>query len=437
MGYFREKSGLGEIARLLVATLGAAGIPHSVVPAGGRGLLERIRGPLASPVYDTNIVCVNPDLLPELVGMLGHSFFRDRRTIGFWWWEVEELPREMAWAAYLVDEIWVGTEHVRRVLAEAVPKPVSIFPLPIRPPDAAPLSRRDFKLPEERFLFFFSFNHMSVTERKNPLGLIDTFSRAFAPNEGPMLLLKTVNGAADPSAAGRLRDAAAGRPDVILLEASLPAERQHALTALCDCYVSLHRAEGFGLGLAEAMAYGKPAVATGYSGNLDFMTEENSYLVPYELVPVPTGMGPYPAGTRWAEPDLNAAAAILRRIVENPAEARQRGERAGVELRRTRSLDRSAEQLRATLEAPPVRVPKAEERLALTPFQRVAFDLMWGPDLERARPWARAAREVTRGLMRPYQQDHRRTLTELLTALENPEEKRPDSGRTARRRADG
>ena len=110
-----------------------------------------------------------------------------------------------------------------------------------------------------------------------------------------MLVVKTMNAFADPSGAARLRTAVAKRPDTVLLDASLTDDRQIALTALSDCYVSLHRAEGFGLGLAEAMALGRPVIATGYSGNLDFMTDENGYLVPYGLVPIDAGVGPYPA----------------------------------------------------------------------------------------------------------------------------------------------
>jgi glycosyltransferase involved in cell wall biosynthesis len=258
---------------------------------------------------------------------------------------------------------------------------------------------------------------MSVTERKNPLGLVRAFSQAFAPDEGPLLVLKTLNSGVDPVGAARLRTAADERSDVLLLDVALPAAKQHALTTLCDAYVSLHRAEGFGLGLAEAMALGKPAIATGYSGNLDFMTPENSYLVPYELVPIPAGIDPYPGGARWADPDLDEAARLLRHVVEYPDEAREKGARAAADIARTRGLEQTGDHVRAALATRRERVPAAAARLELEPLQRVAFDLMWGPDLEHSRPWARMLRELTRGLIRPYQQHQRRMLVELLTAL--------------------
>ena len=176
------------------------------------------------------------------------------------------------------------------------------------------------------------FDFLSTFERKNPLGLVEAFTRAFAPGEGPVLVLKSINADQRPAQAEQLRLAVAGRPDILLLEDYLDADARDALVAGCDCYVSLHRAEGLGLTMAEAMAYGKPVVATGYSGNLQFMSEENSFLVPWRPAPVPAGAEPYPAGGTWAEPDLDAAAAVLRRVVDEPELAAARGTRAAADI---------------------------------------------------------------------------------------------------------
>src|SRR5262245_53763787 len=115
VGYTQDSTGLGEIARLLIAALEHGGIPHTVIAAGKRPLGQRLRPP--EPEYDTNLICVNAELLPGFVERVGRSFFRDRRNIGFWWWEVERFPAVMGWASHLVDELWVGSEHVRRAIA--------------------------------------------------------------------------------------------------------------------------------------------------------------------------------------------------------------------------------------------------------------------------------------------------------------------------------
>ena len=165
-----------------------------------------------------------------------------------------------------------------------------------------------------RFLFLFLFDFLSVLQRKNPLGLIEAFTRAFSPDEGPVLVIKSINGSLRASELEQVRMAAAGRPDILVVDRHYSAEEKNALLGACDCYVSLHRSEGLGLTLAEAMALGKPVIATGYSGNLHFMTPDNSYLVDYTLSAVPPACGPYPTTARWAAPDLGHAARLLRMV---------------------------------------------------------------------------------------------------------------------------
>ena len=176
-----------------------------------------------------------------------------------------------------------------------------------------------------------------------------------------------------------MREAAAARPDIVLSDGYVEGDRLTALTALCDCYVSLHRSEGFGLTIAEAMAFGKPAIATGYCGNLAFMDAESSYLVPYELATLDEAVGPYPAGTEWADPDLDEAARLMRHVVEQPDEARERGRRGKAAVEERQSLERAAEFLGD-------RIPQfdrlLEERQAHeTPGSRAAEFLAFGPSL--------------------------------------------------------
>jgi glycosyltransferase involved in cell wall biosynthesis len=401
-GYVHEPSGLGEIARLVVATLESAGIPHDVFPVGSRSLTERLRRP--SVRFDTNVVCINASELPQFVDPIGRSVLRDRRTIGFWWWEVDRFPPVAGLAANLVDEIWVGSDHVRRAVSGATGRDVHVFPVPLLASQAPAGAGRPPELEPDRFTFLFSFNFSSAFERKNPLGLIDAYTRAFTVDDGAQLVLKAMNGSLWPGQREAVARAANERADIVVLDRPLSAGEYGRLVAASDAYVSLHRAEGLGLTIAEAMALGKPAIATAYSGNLEFMTEENSFLVPYDLVPIPAGVSPYPTGAHWAEPDLEAAAAALWMVLAEPEAARARGEAGRRELEARHGIEHASAFVTRRLSAPwtPREAPS-------DPLELTAYELMWGPDLERARPLARRARRVLRPFLRPYL-DHQRAV---------------------------
>jgi hypothetical protein len=233
-----------------------------------------------------------------------------------------------------VDEVWAATEYMARIFRDAGRKPVHIVPLPLPTPPAPTetVTRADLDLPADRFIFLFVFDFLSVLERKNPLGAIEAFCSAFAPDEGPVLVLKSINGHRCVPQLERVRRAAAHRPDILIRDGYVSPDEKNALLATCDAYVSLHRAEGLGLTLAEAMALGKPAIATGYSGNRHFMTDENSFLVEYTLASASGDCGPYPAGARWAEPSVHHAASLMRAVYEHPQEAARRADRARTDM---------------------------------------------------------------------------------------------------------
>src|SRR4051794_35177591 len=192
VGYVHERSGLGSIVRLLLEALRVAEVPVAVFAVGEGPWTTKLRRPELP--FDTTIFCVNPDVLPALVQRFGRAFFRDRRTIGFWWWEVERFPPLLAAAAYLVDELWVGSSYVARAVGGAVASAVHVFPVPVPRLERVAIDRADLGIPRDAFVFLFAFSFRSNFDRKNPLGLVDAFSRAFAPGEGPVLVLKTSHG---------------------------------------------------------------------------------------------------------------------------------------------------------------------------------------------------------------------------------------------------
>jgi glycosyltransferase involved in cell wall biosynthesis/SAM-dependent methyltransferase len=360
VGYLRGGLGLGQAARLYVQALHAAGVPvrtttvevnlpDVVGPDGRRAQIKttdfadmHVEGELPF-----NLICVNAPELPAFHAELGPEFFEDRYTIGVWAWEVDVVPPSWDRAFALVDEIWVYSRYVEEILSHVSPVPVVRVPLPIVAP--APGGDLTGLHLSGGFTFLFLFDFYSTLARKNPLGLVEAFTRAFEPGEGPQLVLKSHNGDFKPDRLARLQDAIGDRPDIHVVDRFLSDADMAALMRRADCYVSLHRAEGFGLTLGETMALGKPVIATGFSANLDFMTAENSYLVRHTETEVGPEGENYPAQGTWADPDLDHAAELMRHVWEHQDEARERGARAKREIAEHFSLEAVGEAARSRL----------------------------------------------------------------------------------------
>jgi glycosyltransferase involved in cell wall biosynthesis len=361
IGYLRAELGLAEIARKLVGASERAGVATSTV--NYRRTVARQEYPFdergrADAPYDTNLICVNADQLPLVHRDLGPPLLAGRYSVGVWFWELSHFPANLHSSFELVEEVWVASEFIRDSIAETTDKPVRVVPIPLEPPPTPTLGRVDLGL-SDSYLFLFAFDYYSLNARKNPIGVVEAFKRAFAPGEGPQLVIKSVNGENRREALQRLHDAADGRSDIEIRNGYVSVSEKDALIGSCDCYVSLHRSEGLGLTMAEAMSFGKPVIATGYSGNLTFMDGDNSYLVRHAMTTSPPGSDPYLPGVEWAEPDLDHAAELMRRVYERPEEAALVGERARRSLLERHSLDRTGAFIRERLE----RVPEGTRRL--------------------------------------------------------------------------
>src|SRR5258708_37135705 len=253
-----------------------------------------------------------------------------------------------------VDEVWVASEFTRACLADVAPVPVTTIPLPFvlpdLPTDALSRGRSHFGLPERSTIFLLTFDVSSQTERKNPLGAIRAFRRAALQKGAATLVLKFTNAEYDREAVRRFHEEADGL-DVVMLDGYMPRPELTALMHASDCYLSLHRSEGFGMTIGEAMLLGKPAIATNYSGNVDFMTDENSYLVDYRIIPLTRDYGPYMKGYVWADPDVAPAARFIRDVALDRRAAEEKGRIARRDMLRDRVPSRTAAAVRERLEA--------------------------------------------------------------------------------------
>ncbi|WP_448135220.1 glycosyltransferase family 4 protein [Stenotrophomonas rhizophila] len=333
LGYIRGQFGVAESARLYARALIDSGVDVALydIDLGLKhGWDDRSLEPWigTETPHPVSIIFVNPDYLQPALAHIGAERLRGRYLIACWFWELETVPSEWVQAMDQVDEIMVASQFVEQAFLRATDKPVTRVPMPLGPQPDSGLERADFGLEADCFTFLATFDFNSWVARKNPFAVLAAFKHAFANGRDDVrLLIKSSNGFRHPDHFGALLREAGSDRRIIIRDDVIDRAHVNALQRCCDAYVSLHRAEGFGLGLAECMAMGKPVIATGWSGNLDFMDEGCAALVRHSFVTVNPGEYPHPEGQRWAEPDVVHAAEWMRRLADDPAAARELGER--------------------------------------------------------------------------------------------------------------
>lgn len=278
----------------------------------------------------TNIFCINGD---EIDQALRHMRNRNpiapgSRNIIYPAWELERYPQEWAEELDRFDEVWAPSAFIQQAIAKVVDIPVRHMPLACEVQRRGLVSRRHFGIRESAYTFLFAFDFLSYVERKNPFAVIEAFTKLVAerPHDDIVLLLKTNNSAQRPEMKSRFDEALEGlREQVVVIDKTLGELEMKGLIWLCDCFVSLHRSEGFGRGLSEAMALAKPVIATAYSGNMDFCSEDTAFLVPYSLIPLSPDDYPHWEDQHWADPDIDSALVHMRYLVDNPEAGRTVG----------------------------------------------------------------------------------------------------------------
>ena len=355
IGYAKGELGLGQAMRSMVFAAKTANIAFVVRQFAVRIISKQSNNALDDYSvnfckYPINLICINPDMLYRLPLWVSYSEWAKTYNIGYWFWELENFPNSWQYANHMIDEIWVATEFIARAMRKSGKKVVKIpFPLEFElPPEH--MNKKYFGLNPDEFTFIFSFDFNSVPERKNPQATVKAFKKAFPDGDrSARLILKTMNGNHYSKFREYLYQLIDGDPRIEVRDEHLTQDEMRGLIRSADCYISLHRAEGLGLGIAEAMYMGKPVIATGYSGNTEFMNEQNSVLVSYCLVPVPKGFYPNGFRQKWAEPDIEEAASIMKEMAMNPDSYQALGDIAKFYMRKHHCYEEVAKAIKINL----------------------------------------------------------------------------------------
>lgn len=331
VGYAFGELGIGEDVRMAGRALLAANVPFTMInfkpgddiPQNDHSMAKFVSH--HSP-YAVNIFCMTAQENGRHFLMQGKGRYGGRYNIGYWPWELSGWPRDWELSFDLVDEVWVSSQHTYNSLADICPKPLFRMPMAVEIPEITAFktqahARAHFALPEEAKLFCFSFDFNSSMYRKNPKACVDAFLNAFPNSDfkrSDVGLVIKVHSPSQPNAAwAALKRLAAKDGRIHIIEGTLSKPDLLALYKACDCFLSLHRAEGFGRGIAEALKLGLHVIATGYSGNVDFCKAPQADLVDYTLIPVEPGQYPYAEGQVWAEPDIEHATKLMVDYVQS------------------------------------------------------------------------------------------------------------------------
>lgn len=323
IGYLRSEHGIGESARLCARSVSAVGLEFALCDfnAGSSTRTDDARweGRLGRDnPYPVNLFHVNADQMTLARETFKEAFFRGHYNIGYWHWELPDFPDRFRSGFAFLNEVWVPSTFVLEAVGTQSPVPVVRIPHSICINVDSTVQRAKFGLPADRFLFLTMYDMHSAQGRKNPQAVVAAFKRAFRGRSDVGLVIKVHNTSSYPDEFRQLREEIGGSPNFILIDRTLSRNEVYELEMLCDSFVSLHRSEGFGLGLAECMYLGKPVIGTNWSGNVDFMNSRNSCPVDYEITILDRDFGPYyRKGNRWADPSIDHAAWYMSKLVDD------------------------------------------------------------------------------------------------------------------------
>ena len=326
-GFLTADLGVGESARCMVRAADAAALKTTLIDLrlpckNRRGDLSFADRLAVTATYPISIIHLDPPASRDLDHHQGRDFRAGRYNIGYWAWELPEFPDSWMRSFETFDEIWCPSDFTREAIGFKAPVPVITMPHAIafeRPTEPVEALRIRLGLPVTGFLFLVLYDLNSYSERKNPRAAIEAFRRSGLANRGARLVVKVHSTVGNEADLARLRADLADLPDAVLLTETFSRQDLSALEAACDCYVSLHRAEGFGLAVAECMYLGKPVITTDWSATKEFACDATALPVRVKLIALDRSHGPYARGQIWADPDVDHAAEQMQRIASNPA----------------------------------------------------------------------------------------------------------------------
>jgi glycosyltransferase involved in cell wall biosynthesis len=350
IGYISGNLGLAVTARSLIDALMAKGNPVAVYdldPGAGRGKHDNRFDHLAVSVpealpYPVNVFIDSPVMLARRLLKDGFSLLRpDRFNVAVPLWELTVLSEIVRKTLQMFDVLVAPSDFIRSVLECNLPDAyVLSADHPLSLPSGVHPKRSAFGLPEDKTVFVTSFDPASDPQRKNPFAVVKAFRKAFQADPRAFLVIKLNNATHAGTAHSVIKEleaSCAGHHQIRLMTQSLSYPEVLSLYASCDAFVSLHRSEGLGLGLMEAMSLGKPVIATGWSGNMSFMNHTNSCLVSYKLIPVKGSIEAYAneylgEGAVWAEPDVDEAARWMQSLASDQNLRSSIGKKAAADM---------------------------------------------------------------------------------------------------------
>lgn len=318
LGYLNSEIGLGESARNFGRACDAARLPTSYV---NRPLVKRSNEPVIESFFQSR---ADRRVTIRIEGLTLDGYNLNDEGLGriqllYVFWELPRIPDGARAMLDRYDEIWAGSEFIATALRQAVRRPVRV----VRQPLDVPVALQDVQPGSDSFRFLTYFDFDSHLARKNPMAAISAFRAAFPGRKDVQLVVKA-RGIANAEGRRIIAETIGGDRRIRLIDATLSRSQMTALMNECDAFISLHRAEGFGFGAAEAFAAGKAVIATDWSATREFVTPETGFPVDYRLRPVRKSEYVYSENQIWADPLMDSAVEQLRAVAANPEAARAR-----------------------------------------------------------------------------------------------------------------